>query len=47
MKTNLKAKNPIAKKLKTPQFKLKVVKPKKGKGSYVRSNNNNRNSDVD
>ena len=47
MKTNLKAKNPIAKKLQNPQYKLKVVNPKKGKGSYVRSNNNNRNSDVD
>ena len=28
--------NPVAKKLSDPKFKPKVVKPKKGKGSYSR-----------
>tara|TARA_B110001452_G_scaffold57103_1_gene44268 strand:- start:757 stop:867 length:111 start_codon:yes stop_codon:yes gene_type:complete len=32
----LKKKNPIAKELKTNKFKTRVVKPKKGKGSYKR-----------
>jgi len=29
-------KNPVLKKLYTKKFKLKIVKPKKGKGSFVR-----------
>ena len=29
-------KNPIAKTLRTPMFKKKVIKPKKGKGSFKR-----------
>jgi stalled ribosome alternative rescue factor ArfA len=29
-------KNPIAKTLRTPMFKKKVIKPKKGKGSFIR-----------
>ena len=29
-------KNPIAKTLRTPMFKIKVAKPKKGKGSFKR-----------
>ena len=29
--------NPIAKEVRTPKFKLQVVKPKKGKGSYKRN----------
>ena len=28
--------NPIAKTLRTPMFKKKVIKPKKGKGSFKR-----------
>jgi len=30
--------NPVAKEVRTPKFKPKVVKPKKGKGSYKRKN---------
>ena len=33
---NYKKSNPIAKEVRTPKFKLQVVKPKKGKGSYKR-----------
>ena len=43
MKTNLK-RNPIAKTLIKAYYKLRIIKPKKGKGSYVRSNYNNRTS---
>ncbi len=28
--------NPVAKEVRTPKFKSKVVKPKKGKGSFTR-----------
>jgi alternative ribosome-rescue factor len=28
--------NPIAKQVRTPKFKTRVVKPKKGKGSFKR-----------
>jgi alternative ribosome-rescue factor len=30
--------NPIAKQVRTPKFKTRVVKPKKGKGSFKRKN---------
>ena len=30
--------NPIAKEVRTPKYKSRVVKPKKGKGSYDRKN---------
>jgi alternative ribosome-rescue factor len=30
--------NPIAKEVRTPKYKLRVVKPKKGKGSFRRDN---------
>jgi len=30
--------NPVAKEVRTPKFKLRVVKPKKGKGSFKRQN---------
>ena len=36
MATKLNKKNPIAKDLFTKKYKLKIVKPKKGKGSYKR-----------
>ena len=29
--------NPIARDLRTPKFRLRVIKPKKGKGSYTRT----------
>lgn len=32
-------KNPIAKEVRTPKYKSKVVKPKKGKGSFKRLKN--------
>ena len=32
-------KNPIAKNLFTKKFKPKIIKPKKGKGSFKRKNN--------
>ena len=34
---SIKIKNKIAKNLFTSKFKLKVIKPKKGKGSFKRS----------
>jgi len=37
MVTKLNKKNPIAKNLFTKKFKPKVVKPKKGKGSFKRN----------
>ena len=37
-----KFKKPIAKTLIKAYYKLRIIKPKKGKGSYVRSNYNNR-----
>jgi len=36
MATKLNKKNPIAKNLYTKQYKRKIVKPKKGKGSFKR-----------
>ena len=39
MVTKLNKKNPIAKDLYTKKFKQKVVKPKKGKGSFRREKN--------
>ena len=33
---NYKKSNPIAKEVRTPKFKQRVVKPKKGKGSFTR-----------
>ena len=39
MATKLNKKNPIAKDLFTKKFKPKIVKPKKGKGSYKRLKN--------
>ena len=36
MATKLNKKNPIAKNLYTIQYKCKIVKPKKGKGSFKR-----------
>lgn len=33
---NKKRTNPIAKEVRTPKYKTKVVKPKKGKGSFKR-----------
>ncbi len=30
--------NPVAKEVRTPKFKSRVVKPKKGKGSFKRQN---------
>ena len=29
--------NPVAKEVRTPKYNLRVVKPKKGKGSYKRN----------
>ena len=37
MVTKLIKKNPVIKNLFTKKFKPKIVKPKKGKGSFVRS----------
>jgi len=36
MVTRLNKKNPIAKELFTKKYKLKIVNPKKGKGSFKR-----------
>ena len=36
MATKLNKKNPIAKDLYTKKYKLKIVRPKKGKGSFKR-----------
>jgi alternative ribosome-rescue factor len=33
---NKKRTNPMAKEVRTPKYKTKVVKPKKGKGSFKR-----------
>jgi len=33
--------NPIAKDLYSPKYKKRVIKPKKGKGSFRRKKNNN------
>jgi stalled ribosome alternative rescue factor ArfA len=39
MATRLNKKNPIARDLFTKKYKLKIVKAKKGKGSYKRKKN--------
>ena len=39
MVTKLSKKNPIAKDLFTKKYKPKIVKPKKGKGSFKRKKN--------
>ena len=39
MATKLNKKNPIARDLFTKKYKLKIVKPKKGKGSFKRKKN--------
>ena len=31
-------KNPMAKSLRTPRYRVRTIKPKKGKGSYDRKN---------
>ena len=47
MATKLNKKNPIIKNLFTKKFKPKIVKAKKGKGSYVRTRDNkNKSSDI-
>ena len=35
----MKKKNPVAKDLRTPKYKKRIVKPKKGKGSFKRKKN--------
>jgi len=35
----MKRKNPIAKELRTPKYKKRIVKSKKGKGSFKRKKN--------
>lgn len=37
----MQSRNPYAKIIKKPQFKIRVVKPKKGKGSYKRKDRAN------
>jgi Domain of unknown function. len=44
MATKLNKKNPIIKNLFTKKFKPKIVKAKKGKGSYVRKRDNKNKS---
>ena len=39
MVTKLSKKNPIAKNLFSKKYKIKIVNPKKGKGSFKRKNN--------
>mgnify|MGYP006277708755 CR=1 FL=1 len=34
-------KNPIAKEVRSPKYRLRVVKARKGKGSYTRKGNKN------
>ena len=41
MVIKLNKKNPIIKDLYSKKFKPKVVKPKKGKGSFIRKKNDN------
>ena len=40
MVTKLNKKNPVIKELFTKKFKLKIIKPKKGKGSFSRPKKN-------
>ena len=35
-KSKVKKSNPIAKEVRTPKYKTRIVKPKKGKGSFKR-----------
>ena len=35
-KSKIKKSNPIAKEVRTPKYRLKIVKAKKGKGSFKR-----------
>lgn len=35
--------NPVAKAVRTPSYRVRVVKPKKGKGSYNRKQNGKTN----
>ena len=44
MVTKLNKKNPIVRDLFTKKFKPKIVKAKKGKGSYVRTRDNKNKS---
>ena len=44
MVIKLNKKNPIVKNLFTKKFKPKIIKAKKGKGSYVRKRNNKNKS---
>ena len=39
--------NPIAKDVRTPKYKPRVVKPKKGKGSYKRNGEKNIIQNID
>ena len=38
--------NPIAKDVRTPKYKPRVVQPKKGKGSYKRVNEHEQRKDI-
>ena len=42
----MKRRNFIAKELLTPKFKPKIVKPKKGKGSFKRINEHEQRKDI-
>ena len=39
----MKKRNPIALELRSPKYKSKVVRPKKGKGSFKRNKNGKKN----
>ena len=39
----MKKRNPIALELRSPKYKKRVVKPKKGKGSFKRNKNGKKN----
>ena len=39
----MKKRNPLALELRSPKYKAKVVKPKKGKGSFKRNKNGKKN----
>ena len=39
----MKKRNPLALELRSPKYKARVVKPKKGKGSFKRNNNGKKN----
>ena len=38
-KTKINKTNPVAKEVRTPKYKTRIVKPKKGKGSFKRDKN--------